>query len=209
MNRKGLWLAAALACALAAPLQTLTAASSVPVGSTVTSLDLCPDGPGGVSYPGSVPPFGCQGDSSGTTSVTMCPGSNLHAFVRTQVMVDGKRPALQPLAGTVAVHVHNSAYGSQNNVSTSPEHGTALSELGNLPPGTYDVRASLWTGIRTASDGTATTYPASQTTVSLTVSETPCTNAPATDGGKVKKGCGVGDANHQHDPKSGKTCPTK
>jgi hypothetical protein len=206
MNRKGMWLVAALACALAAPLQTLTAATSVPVGSTVTSVDLCSGGPGGTSYPGSVPPSGCVGDSSGATSVTMCAGDNVHAFVATKVMVDGKRPSLQPVAGTVAVHVQNATYGSQKNVPTSEEHGTALSELGSLPPGSYDVKASLWSGVRTASDGTASSYPASQTTMTLVVSEAPCT---APTGTKTKNGCGVGDANHAHNPKSGKACPTK
>src|ERR671914_433542 len=102
MNRKGMWLVAALACALAAPLQTLTAASSVPVGSTVTSMDLCPGGPGAVTYPGAAVPAGCQGGSSGTTSVTVCRDAIVHAFVNTRIMLDGKRPALAPLAGTVA-----------------------------------------------------------------------------------------------------------
>jgi hypothetical protein len=209
MNRKGMWLVAALACALAAPIQTLSAtSSSVPAGSTVTSVDLCPNGPGGVTYPGATPPFGCQGDSSGATSVTLCAGDDVHAFVRTQVMVDGKRPSLQPLAGTVAVHVHNAAYGSQNNVSTSAADGTALAQLGALSPGTYDVKASLWTGMRTAADGTVTSYPASNSTVKLVVSEAPCTGTPVT-GGNAKRGCGVGDANHQHDPRTGKACPTK
>lgn len=207
MNRKGMWLAAAVACALAAPIQTLTATSSVPVGSTVTSLDLCPGGPGGVSYPGSVPPFGCQGDSSGVKTVTLCAGDNVHAFVRTQVMVEGKRPSLEAIAGTVAVHVQNAAYGSQNNVSTSAADGTALSEVGTLSPGTYDVKASLWTGMRTLPDGTVTSYPASSSTVTLVVNEAPCTGTPVT--GNAKRGCGHGDANHAHDPRNGKACPTK
>src|SRR5918992_4142352 len=105
MNRKGMWLAVALACALAAPVQTLTATSSVPVGSTVTSLDLCPSGPGGTTFPGATAPAGCEGSSTSATTVTVCRDANVHAFVESEIMLDGKRPALAPLEGTVAVHV--------------------------------------------------------------------------------------------------------
>lgn len=209
MNRKAMWLTAAVVCALAAPLQALTATSGVPVGSTVTALDLCAGGPGGTSYPGATAPAGCQGDSGGTTTVTVCPGSKVHAFVKTQIMVDGRRPALQPLEGMVALHVQSGTYGSQHNVSTSADHGSALREVDELPAGTYEVRASLWTGSRAAADGTYSTYPSSSTTLTLVVPESPCAGTQTTTGVKTKSGCGVGDANHQHNPKSGKTCPTK
>ena len=209
MNKKAMWLVAALACALAAPVQTLTATTGVAAGDTVTSIDLCPGGPGGVSYPGATAPAGCQGNSTGTLTVTMCPGTKLHAFTKTQIMVDGKRPSLQPVEGTVAVHVHNATYGAQKNVSTSAAAGTALSEVGELPAGTYNVKASLWSGSRTASDGSVSAYPSSSTTLTLVVPESPCTNTQTTTRGSSKSGCGLGDANHQHDPKSGKTCPTK
>lgn len=207
MNRKGMWLVAALACALAAPLQTLTASSGLPVGSTVTSLDLCPGGPGGVSYPGPVAPAGCQGNSTGASTVTVCRDANVHTFVASEVMVDGKRPALAPLAGTVNVNVQSPTYGNAANVDTNGD-GTALLSMGGLEPGTYEVTASLWTGTRTDSLGNLVTYPASKTTVGLVVSEQPCDgSAPVTT--TAKKGCGVGDANHQHSPRSGKPCPTK
>jgi hypothetical protein len=206
MNRKAMWLTAAVACALAAPMQTLTATSGVPVGSTVTALDLCPSGPDGVSYPGATAPAGCQGNSTGTTTVTICPGGDVHAFVKSQIMVDGKRPSLQPLEGTVAVHFQSATYGSQNNVATSAADGSALLDAGELPAGSYEVRASLWSGSRTAADGAFSTYPSSSATVTLVVPEAPCTQPLTTSG---KNGCGVGDANHQHNPKSGKPCPTK
>jgi hypothetical protein len=107
----------------------------------------------------------------------------------------------------VAVHVQSTAYGDTKNVDTLAD-GTALLEMGQLPPGSYDVSASLWTGTRTDAAGNLVTFPSSKTTMSLVVSESPCDgSAPATTTGK--KGCGVGDANHQHNPKSGKTCPTK
>jgi hypothetical protein len=202
-----MWLTAAVACALAAPLQTLTATSGVPAGSTVTSLDLCPDGPSGVSYPGATAPAGCQGNSTGATTVTLCPGSNVHAFVKSQIMSDGKRPTLMPLEGTVAVHFQSGTFGSQNNVATSAEHGSGLLEVGDLPPGSYDVRASLWTGTRVAADGSYATYPSSSTTMTLVVPEGSCTNVQTV--GSAKNGCGNGDANHQHNPKNGKGCPTK
>ena len=204
MSRKGIWLVAALACALAAPVQTITATSNGTVGSTSTSLVLCADGPGVVSYPGATAPSGCLGDST----VTLCPGNNVHAFVKSQLMVDGKRPTLQPLAGVVAVHLSGPTYGSTLNVSTSATDGSALLEIGNVPPGTYEAKASLWTGERTAADGSLMSYPASSTTMTLVVPEAPCT-APTSASVGGKNGCGAGDANHVHNPKSGKTCPTK
>ena len=207
MNRKGMWLVAALACALAAPVSTLSAtSSSVPVGSTVTAIDLCPDGPGGVTYPGATAPAGCNGDSGGMTTMTVCRDANVHAFVRNELMVDGKRPALVPLAGTVAVNVQSPTYGNTQNVFTD-DAGTALAQLGPLPTGTYDVSASLWTGTRTNAEGQVVSYPSSKTTMQLVVSEAPCGEALST--GPGKRGCGAGDANHQHNPKSGKTCSTK
>jgi hypothetical protein len=206
MNRKGMWLVTALACALAAPLQALTAASSVPVGSTVTSVDLCPGGPGGVTYPGATTPAGCQGDSTGARTVTVCRDANVHAFAGAEIMVDGKHPTLVPLAGTVAVQVQSGTYGNTVNVDTDG-NGTGLLELGALPPGNYDVTASLWTGTRTNAEGQLVSYPSSKTTLGLVVTETPCGETVPT--GPSKKGCGVGDANHQHAPKSGRTCPTK
>jgi hypothetical protein len=206
MNRKGMWLAAAVACALAAPLQTLSASSGVPVGSTVTAVDLCPDGPSGTTYPGPAAPSGCSGDSTGATTVTLCRDANVHAFVKAQVMVDGKRPSLAPVQGTVAVNVESATYGNRKNVDTSAE-GTGLLEMGSLAPGTYDVTASLWTGTRIDSLGNTVTYPASKTTVALVVSDSPC-GAPVSTTAS-KNGCGVGDANHTHDLKNGKACPTK
>jgi hypothetical protein len=206
MNRKGMWLAVAVMCALVAPIRTLTATSNVPVGSTVTALDLCQSGPGGLTYPGSTAPAGCEGDSTGATTVTFCRDANVHAFVGSQIMVDGRRPALVPVEGVVAVRLESPTYGNTHNVATNSA-GTGLQELGVLPVGTYDVTASLWTGTRTTAEGALESYPSSKTMLSLVVSESPCGGAVPTAPGK--KGCGGGDANHVHNPKSGKTCPTK
>jgi hypothetical protein len=211
MTRRGLMGAAALACALAVPVPA-GAATSLPVGSTQTTMALCPGGPPGTSNPGSSAPSGCQGGSGATA--TLCKDADVHAFVQTQRMMDGKRPALAPLGGTVLIRLESGDFGTSQNADTFADTGTALAQIGAVPPGTYSASASLRSGETMNADGTMATYPASTTSMTLVVTDSPC----GTDGGSTptttkspgaKAGCGVGDKNHVHDPGDGKTCPTK
>lgn len=203
MRGMGLLVAGALACAVvASPAGAATAAA----GSTTTTLALCPSGPAGVTYPGATAPAGCQGGSGAT--LTVCKDADVHAFVGAEVMLGGKRPAFSPLAGVVAVHVENPSFGFNQNVETAPDYGTALMEMGAIPPGSYTATATLWSGSTTNVDGTALNYASSSATMTLVVTDSPCDGSSATPTTtSAKKGCGVGDAKHEHDPGPGKTCP--
>jgi hypothetical protein len=142
--------------------------------------------------------------------VTLCQGTDVHAFVQTQRMMDGKRPALAPLAGTVMVHLQSATFGVNQNVDTFANSGAALMEIGVVPPGSYDATATLWGGTTVNPDGTSSSYPASAMSMKLTITDSPCGGtAPLSTSTKTKSGCGVGDANHEHAPDPGKTCPTK
>ena len=198
-----------LAFALAAPLQ-IGAATSTPVGSTQTTMALCPNGPDGATNPGAAAPAGCVSGSSSTASITVCKDADVHAFVRSEIMMGGKRPAFAPLAGMVKVHLENDAYGYTENVQTFADSGAALLDMGSVPPGSYKASATLWAGSTTNPDGTTMNYPSSSTSMSLTVTDSPCGGETTTaSSGPMKKGCGLGDDNHAHDPGDGKTCPTK
>jgi hypothetical protein len=208
MRRGGLAIAGLVATALAMPL-TAEAATTLPVGATQTTVGFCEQGPAGVTNPGATAPVGCVGTSSGAITATMCKDADVHAFVRTEIMMGGKRPALAPLSGMVAVHVQNPDFGFSQNVTTYSDSGTALVQIGPMPPGTYEATASLWTGVATLSDGTVATYPASSSSMTLVVSESPCSGAPAPTSSSGKPGCGLGDTKHERAPDPDKKCPTK
>lgn len=207
MRRKGLFVVAVMACALVAPLPAHAAGTTAPAGSTRTTLALCPAGPAGISDPGSSAPSGCGSTTAGGTT-TLCKDADVHAFVATEVMGGAKRATYLPLAGSVAVHLQSPTYGFNQNVDTFPTYGSALLQIGSLPPGTYAATATLWSGQMTNPDGTTTVYTSSTTSMNLVVSSSPCggTTAPT---GDAKKGCGLGDSNHEHEATAGKGCPTK
>ena len=212
MTRRGLMGAAALACVLAVPTPAGAATTgTIPVGATQTTLALCPGGPAGTTNPGTGAPAGCQG-GSGTTA-TLCKNADVHAFVQTQRMMDGKRPALAPMAGTVLVRLQSDSFGTNQNVDTFADTGAALAQIGSVPPGTYEASASLRPGSTVNADGTMSEYPASSTTMTLVVTDSPCDGGSeqttSVKTGASKAGCGLGDKNHDHDPGPGKTCPTK
>jgi hypothetical protein len=140
----------------------------------------------------------------------MCKDADVHAFVQTQQMMDGKRPALAPLAGTVMVHLQSATFGSNLNVDTFAGSGAALAQVGSLPPGAYDATATLWAGTTVNPDGTSSSYPSSSMSMKLTVSDQPCggTTPTSTGNGSGKNGCGLGDTKHERTPEPGK-CPAK
>ena len=210
MSRKGLLAAAGLACALAVPTPAGAATGALPVGTTQTRLALCPSGAPGITNPGGTAPSGCvEGGAA-----TLCKDADVHAFVRTERMMDGKRPALAPVAGTVLVRLQSPNYGTNQNADTSADYGTVLAQVGALPPGSYEATATLWGGTATNPDGTTATYPGSTTSMTLVITDSPCsgsgaTSTPAPSSNTTKAGCGLGDANHDHEAKAGKACPTK
>ena len=206
MTRRGLMAAAGLACALAVPIPA-QAATSLPVGSTQTTLAFCSGGAAGTTNPGTTAPSGCQGGSGAT--VTMCKDDDLHAFVQTQIMSGGKRPALTALPATALVRLQSNEYGMNQNVDTFATTGTALAQIGAVPPGTYNAAATLWAGTMTNADGTTTSYPSSSMSMTLVVQDSPCGGTTTSTSTSSKGGCGVGDKNHDHEADAGKSCPTK